>query len=797
MTGADRPPVEVLPLEAGVDRTPSLGGKAAALDRLLRSASPVPPTAVVTADAYRAVLADQDLGRFVARLRDTGAQASAEEVDAAFLAAPIPDRLADAITTAAREVGVGDPIAVRSSATVEDLAETSFAGQYRSSLNVDGDAAVLRATRLTWASLWHPAPRAYRAAWGVPEDDVAMAVVLMRMVPAEIAGVVFTVEPGGSTDVLRVEAVPGLAEALVSGARTPEVWRLARADVGTGEAPAAVRAAATEALRIERLGGVPQDVEWAWDGDRLWVVQARPITTGGSTRDPWDSPPGTGELTTVGVGEMLPGVLSPLLWEINAFAVEEALRSVLAELGAVTGDRSGAHEFVHRVHGRAALDLDLLKQVARSLPGGSEADVERGYFGAAVEEADEPAPAGRWRSAVHALRTASARRRAVVAAEILLVAVDRIVAAPPALTDLDDAWLCRYHDRLVDLGARMTAAELAVASAGTAAYQRVIDFLVPHLGEAEAEAEAGRVTRGAGDCRSVPATASRSVFGGPTWAETGEAAPGLVPAEEGRTHDRQRLESRLRHDRKWRRVRLLSGQLIDVRIHLLRRLIDDATTGLARRERVKAAFLTLGGEVRRVHRAMGGRLVARGVLADPDDVELLAVHELTTALRGGGERPSPAELARRRRALRAWRADPPLPVRFTGVPSSGQPAAATGNGASLAGWAAAAGRVTAHARTVTDPVHDRFDEGDVLVATATDAGWSPLFLRAGALVVERGGPLSHAAIVARELGIPAVLNLPGAASALDGRLVTVDGDHGVVTVHDGARATATVEEATR
>jgi pyruvate,water dikinase len=87
---------------------------------------------------------------------------------------------------------------------------------------------------------------------------------------------------------------------------------------------------------------------------------------------------------------------------------------------------------------------------------------------------------------------------------------------------------------------------------------------------------------------------------------------------------------------------------------------------------------------------------------------------------------------------------------------------------------------------VAAPRPELLSPGDVLVAAATDAGWSPLFLRAGAIVVERGGPLSHAAIVARELGLPAVLNLAGATAALDGRLVTVDGDTGDVVVHPEA-----------
>jgi pyruvate,water dikinase len=90
---------------------------------------------------------------------------------------------------------------------------------------------------------------------------------------------------------------------------------------------------------------------------------------------------------------------------------------------------------------------------------------------------------------------------------------------------------------------------------------------------------------------------------------------------------------------------------------------------------------------------------------------------------------------------------------------------------------------TGRARVVRDPTAESIGAGEVLVAAATDAAWSPLFVTAGAIVVERGGPLSHAAIVARELGVPAVLNLPGATRLLDGAVVTVDGDRGEVVVH--------------
>lgn len=198
------------------------GGKGASLDRLVQLGFPIPPTAVVAVAAYRAIAAHPDLAELLSSVADGGAAVPAEVIDAAFLSVPIPEAIRRSIVEAACRVGGGGPVAVRSSATVEDMAAASFAGQYRSSLDVQGDDAVLRAVRLTWASLWHPAPCAYRRLHGIAGDGIGMAVVLLRMVPARTAGVVFTVDPGGAGDQVRVEAVTGLGVSLVSGARTPE-----------------------------------------------------------------------------------------------------------------------------------------------------------------------------------------------------------------------------------------------------------------------------------------------------------------------------------------------------------------------------------------------------------------------------------------------------------------------------------------------------------------------------------------------------------------------------------------------
>ena len=136
-------------------------------------------------------------------------------------------------------------------------------------------------------------------------------------------------------------------------------------------------------------------------------------------------------------------------------------------------------------------------------------------------------------------------------------------------------------------------------------------------------------------------------------------------------------------------------------------------------------------------------------------------------------------LGRRRNWLSRYEAEGQLPVRFTGTPERDQ--APLPEGDVLPGWAASAGRRRGVARVLSKP-SDHLRRGDVLVAEATDASWSPLFVKAGAVVVERGGPLSHAAILARELGLPAVLNVEGATRVLDGKVVSVDGTQGLVVI---------------
>src|SRR5215210_2905706 len=310
----------VLPF-GDVDRTalPIVGGKAANLGELIRAGLPVPPGFCVTTAAYELVAGDAGLRRILDDLAETPPEDVARLAElaaaarAALLAAPVPKDVIEAIGEAYRGLGDGDePVAVRSSATAEDLPTASFAGQQDTYLNVVGTEALVEAVRSCWASLWTDRAVSYRASNGIDPRGVRLAVAVQRMVEAEVAGVLFTANPlTGRRRQAVIDASPGLGEAVVSGAVNPDHFvvntatgeiverslgdkRVAiHAEKGGGTrrveleedgdaslTDAQIRALAKLGARVEAHYGEPQDTEWAIDGDgKIWLLQARPITT--------------------------------------------------------------------------------------------------------------------------------------------------------------------------------------------------------------------------------------------------------------------------------------------------------------------------------------------------------------------------------------------------------------------------------------------------------------------------------------------------------------------------------------
>ncbi|GAC1667378.1 MAG: phosphoenolpyruvate synthase [Ktedonobacteraceae bacterium] len=317
----DSPPRDdgplILPFSA-LDRTALalVGGKAANLGELVGAKLPVPPGVCITTRAYALATEQAGFDAILTTHLDIGSSPEqlARAARTCLLSSPIPPVVASAIADAYQQLGAGQtiPVAVRSSATSEDLPDASFAGQQESYLNVVGIEAILDAVRRCWASLWTERAISYRNHFGIDHRTTRLAIILQQMIDASVAGVIFTANPlTGKRRQAVIEANPGLGEAVVSGATNPdhlvvntptgeiierhpgEKRVVIRAVTGGGTqkienesrsglclSEPQIHALVKLGAQVEAHYGAPQDIEWALDASgRFWLTQARPITT--------------------------------------------------------------------------------------------------------------------------------------------------------------------------------------------------------------------------------------------------------------------------------------------------------------------------------------------------------------------------------------------------------------------------------------------------------------------------------------------------------------------------------------
>ena len=882
---------------------PSVGGKAANLGELISAGLPVPGGFCVTTAAYARA----------ANGVDTADPAGAREL---LRSAPLPDDVATAVVAAYRRLcarddgadpaGAGEPdvpVAVRSSATAEDLPTASFAGQQDTYLNVVGGEALLDAVRRCWASLWTDRAVAYRADLGIDDAEVRLAVVVQRMVDAQVAGVLFTADPvSGRRTRTVLDASPGLGEAVVSGMVNPdhlgvEDGRIVdrrlgdkavavRALPGGGtervelratvpsHAPQATadgsdacitdaQAVALSALgrRVEAHFGVPQDIEWALDdAGTIWLTQARPITSlypvppsrdgalrafvcaslaQGLTRP--ITPMGLAAFGVIG-GSMarlfgLPGPhATDLVAPPPAFAVVGArafvdvtavLRNPLgravaprvlsvmeARTGVVLRDLFADPAFtpVPGARRRALrrivpmlvrLRVPLVIAQAIASPTAARHRVARIGARAAGIPASPPGatPAERVDRATEALATAVEvfpRSAPAFAAGFLM----RTVARRLAGTDLDDVTMDAVlralpHNVTTEMDLRLWAlAQQVRADPASAAALGASDAAEPDLGALAARFHAGALPAVLQDglAAFLRRYGHRAVaeidLGMPRWSEqpehvlgvlanylrlstTEDADPDAAPDARFAAGERVAKQAladvvaRVGRRSRWR-ARAVGFALGRVR----------ALVGL--REAPKDHLVRLIALARAELAAVGVELAAQGLLDAPDDVFFLDLRDVRAALTGTDQR---ARVATRREeyARELRRRHVPRVLLSDGTEPEALARAGAPDDGALVGTPASAGTVTATARVVLDPVGARLEPGEVLVAPSTDPGWTPLFLTAGALVMEMGGANSHGAVVAREYGIPAVVGVPEATTRITtGARLTVDGAAGRV-----------------
>ncbi len=307
--------------DLGVDDIPIAGGKAANLGELTSAGFEVPPGFVLTTESYDYFLESNGLGDLLATVMenldvssDEKVQEASVNIRRAFEVGKIPEDLEELIISEYEKLGNGSNplVAVRSSATAEDLPTASFAGQQDTFLNVSNPQSLLESIKRCWSSLFTPRAIAYRVQKGFDHASVKLAVVVQRMISSDRSGIMFTVDPNSELPHIIIEAGYGLGEALVGGKVTPDTycvdkfhrkilnkrisnqtWMLIRGESGECmrmEVPSEITKEqkitdkqiyelAEIGNQIEMHYNKPMDIEWCIEKDQIYIVQARPITT--------------------------------------------------------------------------------------------------------------------------------------------------------------------------------------------------------------------------------------------------------------------------------------------------------------------------------------------------------------------------------------------------------------------------------------------------------------------------------------------------------------------------------------
>jgi pyruvate,water dikinase len=816
------------------------GGKGANLARLTRHGFPVPAGFVVTASAYREFIAgDEELGRFLAAFgSDDPARlrARSQELCSRLASRPLPEAVTAEVRKRLAHFERDRAFSVRSSSTMEDLAGAAFAGQHDTYLNCSGEEEILRRIRDCYVSLWGDRAVAYRREQGFDHRQAAMAVVVQTMVRCEVAGVGFSVNPiRGDLGEMIVDANYGLGESVVSGEAEVDHWTIDKksravreariaaksrkivcAERGTREVRLSAEEGAAPALDAAALGKVaemlaaveasyrfPQDIEWGIEGGRVHLLQSRPITT---------IPP---RWTRDESAERFPNVVTPLTWDFVEEGFHRSLEHSLRLMGfpPFHGQWFGLHG--HYVYGNQnAVHLYL-----------SQSPLEM----RSLEDLS-----GRLERLRHEFRwVQELPLRWTRDLDHYLLTLGQLAARPLEDESLADVW--GFVLEVQELGAQYFLPNIAISITHGLLYRFLHRFLASAVGSERAPAVFDALLAW---CDTKTGTINREIW---EMARSIRAEPALEAALverpsreflESKALSRfPRFEARLAkflrdhghreidfdaYQPTWVEVPwvvldnlrlVLAGsfeqdpidQEADLKIRMqqaelevygkLPRELHYFFTEILRLARVYTSLddlehyqttrLTL--PLRKGLGELGNRLARRDVIAEPMDVFFARRELLDRAIRGNDSatwKEVATSVAAEKRAYVADRERKPA-----WTLGDERPAAAP-DGAFLTGLPGSPGTAEGEAFLVLgSDDFARFPKGAVLVARTTNPTWTPLFYCAAAVVTESGGPLSHGAVTAREMKIPAVMSVRDCLSRLsNGRRVRVEGTEGRVVL---------------
>ncbi|WP_120495743.1 PEP/pyruvate-binding domain-containing protein [Kiloniella sp. EL199] len=833
----------ILTMEEAFDHGADIvGGKNWGLARLDRYGFKIPKTLALTNALYleliETAVPDSLLKDLVSRPDDLILIEQAHEL---LLKSELPEAFIEELETSLsmHDLQHAD-LAVRSSAVGEDGVSASFAGQHQSILSVRGIDALILAIKQCFASLWTPAAVAYRTRMGFDVLDVTMAITLCKMIGGRTettAGVAFTVDPvTGRRDIMVVEAVTGLADALVNGQVQGCRYEITRQHLTASavqNGPLSDRQLELLAEQLSRLhwtmgdGDTAYDTEWVFEGNDLYFVQARPVTaTPHLTLPRLASDPVI--WSNANFKEVLAEIPCPMSWSV----IETAIPEMLYMIPNCTGYQvpSGLHT-IKRIKGRCYANLSELQWLWYDGYGQNPDDSNRNLGGhqpaiALPEQEGLFVKLKRiWRGIRVMLLLSGADKKLEEASAAIFERVrsfrkhDLTEWKKEDLTDNLWRWMADTEAFMPDFakganycGIKLFLFEQQVSKLKSEADRKLAYALLSGGGQMDS-AEHAISLRAIAEMAENDPKAKDILESNDLPIEVGDGAFETALRDYLDLYGHRGVgELDMRYPRWSESPRFLfeqikflmnQGKNVSKRSTVdsdLKQMLDalparqcralmgaakQARAGMALRERVKSAIVALMEPARRLVMEKGRRMARDGSIQAADDLCWITFQEFSALIEGTWNGKGLCELIEIRRQKHDQWAKETVANVYIEEPGQKPVQQVTERlaGTELVGFGAFPGQYQGIARVLSSPDKGQgMMQGDIMVAPFTDPSWTPLFLRAGALVMEIGGTMSHGVIVARELGLPTVVNIPGALEWVqDGELLEVDGSLGRIT----------------
>lgn len=733
----------------------------------------------------------------------------------------------------------GQAVAVRSSALGEDSADASFAGQYESVLNVVGEPALRAAINQCVESISGARAAAYRDDH-IDGADVSMNVVVQRMVNARAAGVVFTADPvSARRDLLVIDAVEGLGEALVSGEATPDHYGIdndgaicQRQLVGEQAilSDADIQLIAAQARQASLHEGEPLDLEWAIDqsGELFWL-QARPITTLPADLNEFDTLlPRPDDIVTISnVSEMMPGAVCPLTMSFTGWGIDYGCQHMQVRVGAREKiDKNW--QITASAYGHLLINLSGNVVMSSGIFGSDAARTGQTLCGRIIPELKDFPPMPSWRRAINMVRlfyyvlTAEKASKEYTAkmAEFKLQEMPDSKAmwqeisskanfyeysmAVHLQTSSLSGMLSSIVENMVSGKSNESSGEeqgetvrlLAGAENVESAVMleqldELVDAIAAHpdaktaFQEAPAEAALSWLQQTSSLKEQFASFLQRHGHRGyrelcvrdPAW---GDAPLPLIKSMQAGVMGRLTTGSSSKITKPGIDWDSLSGGL--------RWILPKAHDAIRRREHTKSLLADSSHRFQRAFRHLGLLLESEGILPDGDLVCFFTLTELDDFIAQPTEEWVNKAIARRQALAYQQRFE--FPEISVGLPKPLEPEEAKVEDGVLQGRPASQGIVEGVARVaLTLEQASKLQPGEVLITPITDIGWTPYFSLIAGLATDLGSSVSHGAVVAREYGLPCVVNSRQATKYFKtGDRVRLDGDVGTVTLLERAAA---------